>query len=997
MERYLAINTWLEQNGINVAQASASGTDVGEKPKDYGLFDDMYNSLEVLENSLQSELACLGSSCDCCSRGLATSSDNELCEDPPLMPSPALFDYLAVIAADMIDVGIHNFWNQRENVFEATVAFAHPPESQFHAESLEHFCFPTGIKTTGLGANVDKRDDCPHDNLSSISREGDFFVLMISGGGMQGQSVQYAMCMKGTVEVRSSSGDGKNLLLPICYCIIAQIPLIPFFRAVLQGLLDNLKIELESSGGRGCDSLSSIVTDKHAGYIDDILQKLKKIPLPDKGLSMSADVFPPPSPELILTRPHKENDTDEKMALLLQWALPSLLSRLSIERLLQILSLLLVEMKLIVVSDEIPLLSSATLGLASLLHPLIWAGPLIIPLISGVEELPRAFECSKGTCILYLMENRIQLDPEDELVFDKLKMPGLENLSCDLTRFTKQMLGRVTGSFRDNVTPLSTHLVIHRVRRHVEHLINICTHESEHYRVEDSEQLSASEVRFVNIFMQTQMYQKYQDDQPTAVLAEQNNQQVSTAQAAKDQVPSKISVTHSQHDELKSAATVLFQVALAGVSTLPRSSSRVNIIAEAVADTGIDELHEEEEPQIMDEPTPGTVKSAASTPSADASSITSPGSIQGFELQSPSSGFLESPRRSPNNESDASFGDDPKSVSRSDHGSAVNTQRADTETTISSFDTALSEALGSADTTDDAWLFDTLDDQVESAQNDGDECDEERSTNLETLEDDEARSIHRDNTVKKDAGPEQNIPCRRRSWQQGTHQNDGGTNIQLFEHAVVTPEQKATLLLGVSVDSRGAWEGWCEGKMFVSSNFMTLFWERRAAAFAALNMNISDITGIVVEDDQTTSSNEHRQRRIQICFTSEVIIFQFTSSLHHDEFFSSLKHLIKPLNTDKDERENSFPSLPALPSTFPTVLSSATQKKNDDFLENRDEDKPIEDCVPHFSHVQMETDIDQFKRKLQHGLLVEKVGYVIRLLKDICAILTLCVVTSMAG
>lgn len=65
---------------------------------------------------------------------------------------------------------------------------------------------------------------------------------MISGGGVQGQSVQYAMCMKGTVQVRDGSGDGKFLLLPICYCMIAQIPFIPFFRAVLQGLLGKRKL-----------------------------------------------------------------------------------------------------------------------------------------------------------------------------------------------------------------------------------------------------------------------------------------------------------------------------------------------------------------------------------------------------------------------------------------------------------------------------------------------------------------------------------------------------------------------------------------------------------------------------------------------------------------------------------------------------------------------------------------------------------------------------------
>ncbi|GMF19731.1 unnamed protein product [Phytophthora fragariaefolia] len=367
MERYLAINTWLERNGINAAQSNTLGPDKCGNSKEYGLFDDMYSSLDALENSLMSELSHLGYSnvasaivkevqaqiliqvLDFWCMTELTCTIYILWQNPgEPRSSPALLDYLVVIAPDMVDVAIRNFWNLRENVFEATVAFAHPAESQFIAESLEHFCFPTGIKATTTGAStsvsIDKGGDHLSDKISVSSREGDFFVLMISGGGAQGQSVQYAMCMKGMVQIRDSGDAGNFLILPICYCVVARIPLIPFFRTLLQGLL-----------GKKVDVLS-------------------------------VDVFPSPNSALVLTRPHKENDLDEKVVLLLQWALPSLLSRLSIDRLLQILSLLLVEMKLIVVSDEIPLLSAATLGLASLLHPLGWSGPLISVLPPSMHE-----------------------------------------------------------------------------------------------------------------------------------------------------------------------------------------------------------------------------------------------------------------------------------------------------------------------------------------------------------------------------------------------------------------------------------------------------------------------------------------------------------------------------------------------------------------------------------------------------------------------------------
>ncbi|KAE9029022.1 hypothetical protein PF005_g1773 [Phytophthora fragariae] len=1047
MERYLAINTWLEHNGVNVAQINASPDKRGIS-KDYGLFDDMYSSLDILENSLMSELAYLNFSSDNGSENVAAAKAIEQTSTDPLsVSSPALFDYLVVIAPDMVDVTIHNYWNLRENVFEATVAFAHPPESQFRVESLEHFCFPTGINAT-TGTTAASIDKSVGENSSSSSRHGEFFVLMISGGGVQGQSVQYAMCMKGTVQIPDGGDDGKNLLLPICYCIIAQIPFIPFFRSVLQGLLDNLRDELEATG---CSGSASIITDKHAGYIDDTLQNLKRIPLPDKGLSVSVDVFPPPSSELILTRPHKEHDADEKVALLLQWALPSLLSRLSIDCLLQILSLLLVEMKFIVVSDEIPLLSAATLGLASLLQPLGWAGPLIsvlppsmheymeapVPLICGVDELPLDFECSKGTCILYLAESRVQLHVEDKRSFDALQMPEVENLSCDLTRFTKEMLGRVTGSFRDNVTPLSTHLVIHRVRRHIEHLISVCAHTRETYRAGDSE-LHDSENRFVDVFMKTQMFQKHQDDQPMATPIDQINHQVLSDQPVVVEAPMAMSTVSTQHDGLKSAASVLFQIALAGVSTLPRSSSRTSVTAKTAIDLETEAQNPEHlELPIMDEPEPGSVKlSSASSPTARIFSsmknspnekaesptrgqellsptpseqsvqadrpgrtfvwplsqseldifwvadeanavsptVVSPGGAQRLVLHSPMSDMFESPRRSPNNESIASYVDGPKSMSRSEHGGIVNAQRADTDTTISIFDTAMSEALGSADTIDDAWLFDTSDDHILSSHQD-DDSDEDRGTKRDSSAEECGTPPHNDEHVKDEAF-EQNVSVNnpRRSWHQSLNdQNDERTEHQESHDTVLTPDQAKILITGISIDSRGAWDGWSEGKMFVSPDFTTLTWERRVVAFAALNMNIADIASIFLDEAQTIPASEIKQRRIQLNFGIEAIHFQFSNSPHHDEFFSALQHLVRPTLDRGGGRKETLSSVSPVPSPVPFHPPTSLRNEEQHVAPgNHEEDTTV--AAVHAVPAQQETDIDQFKRKLQRGFLVEKHG-----------------------
>lgn len=586
VERYLAINTWLEGSGIDVAQINRSEA-ANKNRKDHGLFDDMYCSLEKLEHTLQNELSGLGIESNC--RADTLSNEPHYQTDACTSTTPALFDYLAVIGPDMLDVKMRNFWNDRENIFEATIAFAHPSESQYQAESLEHFCFPNGIKSANAKVS----------GSAKLEKE-DFFVFKITGGGLQGQSVQFAMCMKASIIVYSGSGDESYLKLPICYCIIAQIPFIPFFRSILQELFEHLQNDLESSAGNF--SASSIVTDKHAAFIDDTLQQLQLIYFPEKGSIVSVDIFPSPTSVLTLSRTHNENDQDEKVALLLQWALPSMLSCLSINRVLQILSLLLLETKLIVVSDDIPLLSSSTLGFASLLHPLVWAGPLIsvlppsmhefmeapVPFICGVNKLSRDFECPKGTCIIYLTEDRVQRHIEDERVSDSLRMPESENLLCDLSRFSKQVSGPVAGTFRNELKPLSTHLIINRVRRHIEHLISISTSTSEICRDQaEGNCLDAGEMKFIDELIRTQMCQKYHDDQYVPHFVKHCNQQHLSPQVKNDEISTKISTIRTRHDDFKLAASVLFQIALTGISTVPRSISQSTEISREVENEGV--------------------------------------------------------------------------------------------------------------------------------------------------------------------------------------------------------------------------------------------------------------------------------------------------------------------------------------------------------------------------------------------------------------------------
>jgi hypothetical protein len=115
-----------------------------------------------------------------------------------------------------------------------------------------------------------------------------------------------------------------------------------------------------------------------------MMSALGAVELPARGQELRF-IFPPDA-VFACVRPRIDTGTPETVALLLDWATRQLLSVLSVERVIMVIGLLLMEMKVIVVSKSMLLLSAGTVGLATLLHPLSWAGPLITILPPALHE-----------------------------------------------------------------------------------------------------------------------------------------------------------------------------------------------------------------------------------------------------------------------------------------------------------------------------------------------------------------------------------------------------------------------------------------------------------------------------------------------------------------------------------------------------------------------------------------------------------------------------------
>lgn len=59
-----------------------------------------------------------------------------------------------------------------------------------------------------------------------------YFVLILSGGGSQGQNIQYACCLQRSVGIVLPK-HGLIRSVQVCYCVITRKPVLSFFEEVL--------------------------------------------------------------------------------------------------------------------------------------------------------------------------------------------------------------------------------------------------------------------------------------------------------------------------------------------------------------------------------------------------------------------------------------------------------------------------------------------------------------------------------------------------------------------------------------------------------------------------------------------------------------------------------------------------------------------------------------------------------------------------------------------
>lgn len=201
-----------------------------------------------------------------------------------------------------------------------------------------------------------------------------------------------------------------------------------------------------------------------------------------------------------------------------------------------------------------------------------------VPLICGVDTLPPTFESIGGTGIVHVLDHRLVVHPDDAQNLEMLKIPGADALCRELEFFTSQ----IRQPKSEHIVSFGVDVVIRRVRLHIQQLLDACTamEGQAEAPVDPSVEYSADELKFMRTVIQTQMYQKYRDDnslaaRPSAVLkADREADKPDSGAADEATAATELEAARSA---FRSAVDVVFRIALTGVNEVngdgPESSA----------------------------------------------------------------------------------------------------------------------------------------------------------------------------------------------------------------------------------------------------------------------------------------------------------------------------------------------------------------------------------------------------------------------------------------
>jgi len=278
-----------------------------------------------------------------------------------------------------------------------------------------------------------------------------FAFLLTSNSNSQ----QFVVCMTIPRVIFCNVND-KAFAIKTQYCInlVTHNPFFLFFFQLLTEFV-NMKGLLSDSAG--------IVQKQEPG--EPIYAELRQ--LESFALKLLRETVPRPGKTLDLSltvnmirkefsfRRLVATDMDEENCIgTLMWALPVLLKSLPIDLILLALGCALTEMKIVIRSSNLEVLSACVLSLLHLLRPIQWVGPVIVitppnmhdlleapvPVFLGLESTPRGLEMSSGLIVVDPKRNKIHMHPSDVVLSHTLSLPHASKLQQALKPIVENIL-----------------------------------------------------------------------------------------------------------------------------------------------------------------------------------------------------------------------------------------------------------------------------------------------------------------------------------------------------------------------------------------------------------------------------------------------------------------------------------------------------------------------------------------------------------------------------
>ena len=328
--------------------------------------------------------------------------------------------------AEPVSVPIASSRNANVSYTDPAVLYRYPPDADPPPPEVCDFCLPSGGRLRHLTTPSDREQTMLEllYGQGHTQRSSRCFIFMLEDktldisknvpdeetgentGRLFGICVvnprllnPYAPANKYRKSTTSSAVPNIEFEAAVCYCFITRFPLFDFFFEVLWNIMAFERVSrmmdvAEQSADASEIDLYHYIPRNIYEYVMKLLSVMNPPRFGDE-ISLNIDYSLPP---VNYYRSKPEGVYPEYFQMSAEWALPPLLHWLSAKTIVWALSLLLSEVKLIIIGKDAATVSCAVIGLTALIRPFQWVSPMIpilpikhldfiespVPIIAGI-------------------------------------------------------------------------------------------------------------------------------------------------------------------------------------------------------------------------------------------------------------------------------------------------------------------------------------------------------------------------------------------------------------------------------------------------------------------------------------------------------------------------------------------------------------------------------------------------------------------------------------